>query len=461
MPKLFHRLFVANRGEVAARIARTCERLGVTPVFGVSEADRDAPYAAGQEVVVLGPGRSDQSYLDPVRLVQAATQAGCTALHPGWGFLAENPLFATLAETHGVTFLGPPAHVMHLMGKKTPAKRAMGAAGLRLIEGSAGILSGPDEAREVADRVGYPVLLKAESGGGGRGMRIARSADEVEGAYAEARAESMAAFADDRLYLERLVTGGRHVEIQLLADRYGNVVHLGERDCTVQRNHQKLIEESPAPGLDPAERSATLEAAVRATRAIGYVGAGTMEFLLDRDGRLRFMEMNTRLQVEHCVTEERARVRTPEGLVPLDLVEQQILVGAGHRLAFTQDDVVLEGHAIEARVNAEDPSDGFKPAPGRIARWEVPAGEGIRVDTHVADGYRVPPFYDSLLAKVIAHGATRDEAAERLAVALEGLVCEGLPTTAPMHVAILRDAAFRANAYDTSFIPGWPAKEEG
>ncbi len=461
MAVLFHRLFVANRGEVAARIARSCDRLGITPVFGVSEADRDAPYTEGREVVVLGPGRSDQSYLDPVRLVQAARQSRCTALHPGWGFLAENPAFATLAETHGVTFLGPPAHVMHLMGKKTPAKRAMGEAGLRLIEGSDGILTGPEEARAVADEVGYPVLLKAESGGGGRGMRIARSAGEVVAAYAEAQAESLAAFADDRLYLERLITGGRHVEIQLLADRYGHVVHLGERDCTVQRNHQKLIEESPAPGLDPEERAATLAAAVSATRAIGYVGAGTMEFLLDRDGKLRFMEMNTRLQVEHCVTEERARVRTEQGLVPLDLVEQQILVGAGHRLAFTQDDVVLEGHAIEARVNAEDPRKGFQPAPGRIERWHVPAGEGIRVDTHVADGYRVPPFYDSLLAKVIARGATRDEAAERLAAALEGLVCDGLPTTAPMHVAILRNADFRANAYDTRAIPGWPPAEAG
>lgn len=318
----FHRLFVANRGEVAARIARTCDRLGVTPVFGVSEADADAPYVEGRESVVLGPARAAFSYLDPVRVVQAAKQARCTAVHPGWGFLAENPRFAALCEQHGLTFVGPPAHVMHLMGKKTPAKDAMRAAGLTLIPGSVGVLADAEEARRVADEVGYPVLLKAESGGGGRGMRVARSADEVASAYQDASAEARAAFGDPRLYLEKLIEGGRHVEIQLLADRYGKAIHLGERDCTVQRNHQKLIEESPSPVLDPEERARTLEAAVRATEAIGYVGAGTMEFLMDEDGTLRFMEMNTRLQVEHCVSEERSGI---------DLVEEQLRVAAGSR----------------------------------------------------------------------------------------------------------------------------------
>ena len=448
MTRLFHRLFVANRGEVAARIARTCDAMGITPVFGVSEADRHAPYTEGREVVVLGPGRAAQSYLDPVRIVQAAVQARCTALHPGWGFLAENPLFAQLCESHGVSFLGPPAHVMHLMGKKTPAKKAMAKAGLTLIPGSEGILASVEEAREVARRVGYPVLLKAESGGGGRGMRIARSDDQLEQAYQEARGEALAAFGDDRVYLEKLVERGRHVEIQLLADRHGQVIHLGERDCTMQRNHQKLVEESPAPVLDPAERARTLAAAVRATREIGYVGAGTMEFLLDGEGTLRFMEMNTRLQVEHCVSEERSGV---------DLVEQQILAAAGHRLALAQADVKLEGHAIECRINAEDPSQGFKPAPGLITRWESPTGEGIRVDTHVTSGYEVPPFYDSLLCKVIAHGADRDQACDRMIGALEALVCEGVPTTVPMHLAILKSEPFRTNQYDTGAIPGWPA----
>jgi len=449
-PRIFHRLFIANRGEVAARIARACDPLGIEPVFGVSEADRDAPYTRDRETVVLGPARSAQSYLDPVRVVQAAVQSGCTALHPGWGFLAENPIFASLCEVHGVTFIGPPAHVMHLMGKKTPAKKAMAAAGLSLIPGSDGVLRDVDDARAAADEVGYPVLLKAESGGGGRGMRIARSADEIADAYAEAQGEAAAAFGDSRMYLERLIEGGRHIEIQIIADRYGNVIHLGERDCTVQRNHQKLIEESPALVLDEDERARTLDAAVRAASQIGYVGAGTMEFLLDSTGTLRFMEMNTRLQVEHCVTEMRTG---------FDLVREQIRVAAGHRLSVRQEDVVLAGHAIECRINAEDPSEGFRPAPGTISRWQEPASAdgGVRVDTHVESGYVVPPFYDSLLCKVVARGATRDEACDLMIEALEQLVCEGVPTTVPMHLAILRAAEFRANTYDTRSIPGWPA----
>ncbi|HEY8378700.1 MAG TPA: acetyl-CoA carboxylase biotin carboxylase subunit [Nannocystis sp.] len=441
----FRRLLVANRGEVAVRIAKACDRLGITPVFAVSTADQDAAYLRGRETVCVGPARAAQSYLNMQAIVQAARQRECTALHPGWGFLAENPVFAALCEAHGITFIGPPAHVMHLMGKKTPAKEAMRAAGLTLIPGSDGILSGPEEAREVADRIGYPVLLKAESGGGGRGMRIARGPDEIAGAYADAQAEALAAFGDGRLYLERLIEGGRHVEIQLMADRYGNVVHLGERDCTIQRNHQKLIEESPSPVLSAAERERTLAAAVRAAASIGYVGAGTMEFLLDADGVLRFMEMNTRLQVEHCVSEVRSG---------RDLVVEQIRVAAGHRLSFRQDEVELIGHAIECRINAEDPSQGFRPAPGKIVRWHSPTGEGVRVDTHVESGYEVPPHYDSLLCKVITHGATRDEAADRMIAALGELLCEGVPTTVPLHLQILRSSAFREHRYDTRAIPG-------
>jgi len=449
-PRIFHRLFVANRGEVAARIARACDSLEIVPVFGVSEADRHAPYTVGRETVVLGPARASLSYLDPVRVVQAARQSGCTALHPGWGFLAENAVFASLCEAHGVTFVGPPPHVMHLMGSKTPAKRAMAAASVSLIPGSDGVLRSADHAREVANDVGYPVLIKAESGGGGRGMRIARSADEIVGAFEEAQGEARAAFGDPRVYLETLVEGGRHIEIQLLADKHGNVVHLGERDCTVQRNHQKLIEESPAIRLGDAERQRTFAAAVRATRDIGYVGAGTMEFLLDHTGTLRFMEMNTRLQVEHSVTEMRTGI---------DLVREQIRVAAGHRLSIRQDDVVLAGHAIECRINAEDASDGFRPTPGVISRWVEPssANGSVRVDTHVVSGYEVPPHYDSLLCKVITRGATRDEASDAMIAALEQLVCEGVSTTTAMHLAILRSEAFRSNDYDTRKIPGWPA----
>jgi acetyl-CoA carboxylase biotin carboxylase subunit len=446
----FRRIFVANRGEVAARIARTCERLGITPVFGVSEADRDAPWCRGCEQVVLGAPRAAASYLDIERVVRAARTSRCSALHPGWGFLSENPRLASLCEAHGVTFIGPPAHVMHLMGKKTPAKQAMAQAGLTLIPGSDGILADADEARKVADTVGYPVLLKAESGGGGRGMRVARSADEIQAAYDEATGEAMAAFGDERIYLEKLIGDGRHIEVQLLADGYGSVVHLGERDCTVQRNHQKLIEESPAPSVAPEELARTLEAACRATGRIGYTGAGTMEFLLDGGGTLRFMEMNTRLQVEHTVSEMRTGV---------DLVEQQIRVAVGHRLPFTQVDLRPRGHAIEFRINAEDPERAFCPTPGVIKRWNPPESRGdVRVDTHVEAGYVVPPFYDSLLCKLIVRGETRSEAIARAIEALEAFVCEGPATTIPMHLAILRSEAFRSGRYTTRAIPGWPSE---
>jgi acetyl-CoA carboxylase biotin carboxylase subunit len=449
-PPLFHRILVANRGEVAVRVARACDALGITPVFAVSEADRDAPYTRDREVVVLGPARAAQSYLDPVRVVQAAVQARCTALHPGWGFLSENPLFSALCAAHGVTFIGPPPAITTLMGAKNSAKRAMKAAGLAVIPGSDGPLPSLAEARRVAADVGFPVLFKAERGGGGRGMRIARALDEVDGAFGEAQAEARAAFGGDEVYLERLVEGGRHVEIQIFADRHGNVVHLGERDCTIQRSHQKLLEESPSPALDPALREETLRTAAEAARRIGYVGAGTMEMLLDVAGDrpvLRFMEMNCRLQVEHTVSEVRSG---------LDLVIAQIETAAGRRLRWSQDDVKLDGHVIECRINAEDPSQGFRPAPGRITTWRAPTGPDVRVDTHVESGYVVPPHYDSLLCKVITRGATRDEACDRMTAALRELVCEGVPTTVPMHLAILGSPDFRASRYDTRTIPGWP-----
>ncbi len=445
-PRLFHRLLVANRGEVAARIARACDALGVTPIFAVSTADQNAPYTEGRESVCIGPSRARDSYLDPKKLVMAAKIARATALHPGWGFLAENPRFAALAEAHGVTFVGPPAHVMELMGKKTPAKRAMGAAGLTLIPGSDGVLDDPDAARAVAERVGYPVLVKAESGGGGRGMRIARSASELDEAFSGARQEALATFGDDRVYLERLLEGGRHVEIQIIADRYGNVCHLGERDCTIQRKHQKLIEESPSTALSDEERERTLTAAVRAAARIGYVGAGTMEFLLDETGTLRFMEMNTRLQVEHPVSEMRSGI---------DLAIEQIRVAAGNPLSFRQSDVALSGHSIECRINAEDPAADFRPSPGTITRWEIPTGEGIRVDTHVKAGYTIPSHYDSLIAKVIVHAPDRKAATKRMLQALSQLHCEGITTNVSMHQAVLGSEAFVSGDYDTRKIPGF------
>lgn len=446
---MFHRVFIANRGEVAVRVARTLDRLGITPVFGVSEADQAATYVRDRETVLLGPARASESYLQLERVVQAAVQSECTALHPGWGFLAESAALASLCSAYGVTFIGPSAEVIHLMGKKIPAKQAMKRAGLAVIPGSEGRLQDLEEARRIADAVGYPVILKAESGGGGRGMRIAQSPSELQAAFEEAKAEAKAAFNDDSLYLEKLIEGGRHIEVQLLADRYKKALHLGERDCSIQRKHQKLIEESPSPVLDPAE-AATLVKAAKAAEAIGYVGAGTMEFLQDAEGKLRFMEMNTRLQVEHTVSEERSGV---------DLVEQQLRVAAGQRLALRQDDLKLSGHVIECRINAEDPSQDFRPFPGRITRWDLPTGDGIRVDTHVVEGYEVPPFYDSLLCKIIAKGQNRKDAVDKMQAALLAFQCEGVPTTKPMHQAVLASAAFQDNRYDTRQLPGWPQQE--
>ena len=440
----FRRLFVANRGEVAVRIGKACDELGIVPVFGISEGDRDAPWIDGREHVVLGPARATHSYLDAARVVQAARQRACTALHPGWGFLSENPLLASLCEAHGVTFIGPPAHVMHLMGKKNPAKRAMAQAGLALIPGSDGVLTGVEQARELADRVGYPVLIKAESGGGGRGMRIARAPGELESAYNDAQAEARAAFGDERVYLERLVEGGRHIEIQIIADKWGNVCHLGERDCTVQRNHQKLIEESPSPVLDPAERAATLAAAVHAARSIGYVGAGTMEMLYDH-GTLRFMEMNCRLQVEHTVSEMRSG---------RDLVHAQIAVAAGQPLPWTQSEIELGGHAIECRINAEDPYK-FTPSPGRVTMWHPPGGPGVRVDSHAYTNYFVPPNYDSMIGKIIVHGDTREQALARMRIALSETVVEGILTNIPLHRELMVDAKFVEGGTSIHYLEGW------
>jgi acetyl-CoA carboxylase biotin carboxylase subunit len=443
---VFHRLFIANRGDVAVRVARACDALKIVPVFGVSKADRDAAYVRGREHVVLGPGRAAQSYLDVERVVQAAVQSQCSALHPGWGFLSENPLLATLCAQHGVTFVGPPPQVTAMMGSKTKAKAAMKAAGLSTIPGSDGVLADAAEALRVADEIGYPVLFKAENGGGGRGMRIARAAGEVETAYAEAQAEARAAFGGDRVYVEKLIEGGRHVEIQVLADRYSHAVHFGERDCTVQRNHQKLIEESPSPAITKEQRKATCEAAALAAAGIGYVGAGTMEMLLDH-GTLRFMEMNCRLQVEHTVSE----MRTGK-----DLVIAQLQIAAGQQLPWRQTDISTSGHVIECRINAEDPANNFAPAPGTITAWQPPSGDGIRVDTHVQAGYVVPPFYDSLLAKLVVKAPDRDAAITKMLTALAAFRVEGVPTTIAMHRQILASQAFRTNTYDTRSIPGWP-----
>ncbi len=453
---MFRRLLVANRGEVAARIRGACEALGVEPVFAVSEADVDAPYTRGCESVVIGPSRATESYLDPMRLIAAAKETRCSAVHPGWGFLSENAVFATLCEQHGLAFVGAPAQVMALMGQKTPAKRLMREAGVTVIGGSDGPVSGVEEIRALGAEIGYPLLLKAESGGGGRGMRVVRSESELESAFGDCENEARTAFGDARVYVEQFIEGGRHVEVQLMADKYGNVVHVGERDCSVQRNHQKLIEESPAPTLTDASRQEAFDAAVQAAKRIGYVGAGTLEMLMDASGKLRFMEMNTRLQVEHGVSEMRSRVDgTNGGKQPLDLMAEQIRVAAGNELSWKQEDIGFEGHVIECRINAEDPANGFKPCPGKIDAWSVPAQDWLRVDTHVEPGYTVPPFYDSMVAKLLTWGKDREEAIARMLQALGEVTCVGIQTTIPLHQAVLASDDFKTGNYDTRTIPGW------
>jgi len=447
---MFQRLFIANRGEVAVRIARACRALGIAPVGGVSEPDRGMSWVGElDEAVCLGPAAAAESYLDPERAVQAALQTRCSALHPGWGFLAESPRFAALCRQHGIAFVGPSASLMALMGVKSPAKEAMRAAGLPVLPGSEGPLADADAAVAAAERTGYPVILKADHGGGGRGMRICREEAEVRAAFQAAAAEARAAFGSGSLYLERYLAHGRHIEVQVLCDRFGRGVHLGERECSIQRKHQKLIEESPSPALSSQERAELGARAVAAALAQGYVNAGTLEFLRDGDGRLWFMEMNTRLQVEHPVTEL---------VTGVDIAQEQIRIAANLPLGLRQEDVRFRGHALECRINAEDPADGFRPSPGRLAAFELGGGAGpgtVRVDTHLRTGDEVSPYYDSLLAKVIAHAPTREEAIETMLSALSAARVEGVQTTIPLHLAVLKSRAFRSGEYDTSGLPGW------
>ncbi|MBP7147286.1 MAG: acetyl-CoA carboxylase biotin carboxylase subunit [Acidobacteria bacterium] len=444
---MFRRLLVANRGEVAVRIARTCRRLGVKPVAVYSEADAGAPWLAHFEAAVcIGPAHPGRSYLDQEAILQAAIQQDCQAIHPGWGFLAENALFATRVSQLRIAWVGPTPRAIRLMGDKALARETVAGLGLPTIPGSEGVLRDAGEAVERAAGIGFPVLLKASAGGGGRGMRVVRSADELARAFADAGREAGASFGDPSLYMEKYIERGRHIEFQVLGDGFGNAVHLGERECSVQRRHQKLVEEAPSPVLDPRTREELGARIVHALAALGYQGAGTMEFLRDAGGALYFMEMNTRLQVEHPVTEMTTGI---------DIVEHQLRVAAGERLGIATGDVAWDGHAIEARINAEDPARDFQPAPGRIARFEFPADLGpgrVRIDTHIEPPAEVPPFYDSLVAKVIAHGRTRGDAIETLRRCLATARVEGVPTTIPAHLKILAHPGFASGDYDTSLL---------
>ena len=441
---MFKKLLIANRGEIALRIVRACRELDITTVAVHSEADQESLHVRfADEAVCIGPARAAQSYLKVPRIIAAAEITGAEAVHPGYGFLAENAEFAEICQRSDLAFVGPTPDQIRSMGDKAVARETMRKAGVPVVPGSEGIIDDEAEAHAAAREIGYPVMIKAAAGGGGKGMRIAGYDGSFRRNFASARAEAQAAFGDGGMYLERCVERPRHVEFQVFGDRQGRVVHLGERDCSIQRRHQKLVEESPSPALTPELRREMGDAAVKAAAAIGYVGAGTVEFLLDRSGEFFFIEMNTRIQVEHPVTE----VTTG-----LDLVKEQIRVAAGEPLSFPPGEQEHRGHAIEFRINAEDPSRNFAPSPGLVSTWHQPGGPGVRVDTHVYSGYRVPPFYDSLLAKLIVWGNTRLEAVVRGREALESFVVEGIPTTIDYLAEITRDEEFRRGDVDTSFV---------
>ncbi|MEZ5974743.1 MAG: biotin carboxylase N-terminal domain-containing protein [Planctomycetota bacterium] len=448
---MFRKILIANRGEPVVRIARAAHALGIECVGVASDADRGASWLGClDEVVYIGGKAPRESYLRLETVVQAAVQTGCAGVHPAWGFLAENPRFAALCAQHGLTFIGPSPLVMQRMALKWPAKASMAAAGLPCIPGSQGLLASIDEGLEVAERIGYPVIVKADAGGGGRGMRRIENKAHFADQYRSAAAEAQAAFGNGALYLERYLSGGRHIEFQVLTDNYGNSVHLFERDCSVQRNHQKLVEEGPSPAIAADERAAMGAKVAEAARRIGYTGAGTVEFLRRADtGELCFMEMNTRLQVEHCVSEM---------ITGVDIVAEQIRIAAGERLSVRQEDLKIDGHAIEVRLNAEDPEQGFRPTPGQLTRFEIPLDQGpgtVRLDTHLQAGDTISPYYDSLLAKVIAHGKNRAEAIETLVRTLRASTIEGVSSTADLHLAVLQSPPFQSGDYDTSAIPGY------
>jgi acetyl-CoA carboxylase biotin carboxylase subunit len=439
---VFTRVLIANRGEVAVRIIRACRELGVEAVAVYSTADRDALHVRlADQAVHIGPPPPADSYLKIPSIIAAGTTAGCDAVHPGWGFLAENAAFAAACEDNDLVFIGPRPDTIETMGDKVAAKAAMAAAGLPLVPGSNGA-TGFSQAKELAQEIGFPVLLKAAAGGGGRGMRLVKSPADLEAAFQTAASEAQAAFSDGSLYVEKAVVGARHVEIQVLGDGEGGVLTLGERDCSIQRRHQKLVEEAPSPAVFDSLRTEMEDAARRACETLRYRGAGTLEFLLDAEGRFSFIEMNTRLQVEHPVTEL---------VTGIDVVRAQLGVAAEEGLP-AEGAVPLRGHAIEFRINAEDPTRGFVPAPGTIARFQPPLGPGVRVDTHVFDGYTVPPFYDSLLAKIIVWAEDRPAAIARARRALSEFELEGLPTTKALAMEVIETEGFTSGAYTTAFL---------
>ena len=438
------KLLIANRGEIALRILRSCRELGIATVAVHSTVDRNALHVQlADEAVCVGEAPSSKSYLNIPNILAAATSRHADAIHPGYGFLAENDGFAEICAAHGITFVGPSPESIRAMGDKSTAKATMQRVGVPTIPGSEGLLANPEEASRLAEQMGYPVMIKATAGGGGRGMRLVTAAAQLENLFKAAQGEAEAAFGNPGLYMEKFIDRPRHVEVQVLADRHGNVIHLGERDCSIQRRHQKLLEEAPSPGLDPALRQRMGDAAVAAARSIGYEGAGTVEFLVDRTGNFYFMEMNTRIQVEHPVTEM---------VTGIDLIAEQLRIAGGEPISFRQEEVRLTGHAIECRINAEDPRHNFRPAPGKITGWLPPGGPGVRVDSHVYTGYEIPPFYDSLIGKLIVWGIDRDAALKRMRRALSECAITGIPTTIEFHLALLDRPEFQRGEVYTKFV---------
>jgi acetyl-CoA carboxylase biotin carboxylase subunit len=441
---MFQRILVANRGEIALRVIRACRDLGIEVVAVYSEADRDAPYInLADEAICIGPAVSAESYLNIPRIISAAEIADVQAIHPGYGFLSENAHFADVCRSCRIEFIGPPQEAMRMLGNKNEARKLAQKAGVPVVPGSEGLITEDSQALALAEEMGYPVLIKAAAGGGGRGMRVAHNKISLQAGLKAASQEAEKAFKDGSVYLEKYIEQPRHVEVQILGDRHGNVVHLFERDCSLQRRHQKLVEESPAPNLPVKVRDDMCAAAVKLVRTAGYYSAGTCEFLVDKRHRFYFIEVNARIQVEHPVTEL---------VTGIDLVREQIRIAAGEPLRFRQEDVVLRGAAMECRINAEDPAADFRPSPGVITRWQPPGGPGVRLDSHVVAGYRVPPNYDSLIAKLLVYQPTRAEAITVMRRALREFVVEGVKTTVPIHREIFNHSSFVEGQVDTTFI---------
>jgi acetyl-CoA carboxylase biotin carboxylase subunit len=445
---MFKKILIANRGEIALRVIRTCREMGIKTVAVFSTADRESLHVKfADEAVCIGKPQSSESYLNIAHIMAAAEITNADAIHPGYGFLAENARFAEICGSHGIKFIGPTPHMINSMGDKVTAKETMIKAGVPVVPGVEGLLESIDHAKGAAKEIGYPVILKATAGGGGKGMRVVWHEKEIEKAYTTAKAEAAASFKNDGIYMEKFVEEPRHIEIQVAGDQFGTVAHLSERDCSIQRRHQKLVEESPSPFMTPELREKMGAAAVKAASAINYESVGTIEFLVDKHRNFYFMEMNTRIQVEHCVTEE---------VINFDLIKEQIKIAAG--IAISGKNYEPTCHAIECRINAEDPYNDFRPSPGKITTLHQPGGHGVRVDSHVYAGYTIPPYYDSMIAKLIAVAQTREEALDTMYRALSEYIIEGVKTTIPFHLQLMKDERFRSGDFNTKFLEGFTMK---